>query len=60
MYTLCDSEVVSPGRYDATLVSYSDDRTLGSLAAITAGISVRDYVPKAGLCVRAFGYALLV
>lgn len=60
MYTLCDSEVVSPGCYDASLVSHPTNRTMGSLSAITAGISLRDYVTKAGLCFCAFGYTLLV
>lgn len=38
VYTVRDSEVVSPGRYDASLVSYSADRTVGALSAIAACI----------------------
>lgn len=40
VYTLCNSEVVSPGRYNASLVSYSINRTMGSLSASTTSFSI--------------------
>lgn len=60
VYTLCYSEVVSPGCDDASLVSYSANRFVGSLPATAAGFSLRDYLAEAGLCFCASGYSLLV
>lgn len=60
VYTLCYPEVVSPGRYDATLVGHSSHRTLASLSAPTTCISFRDYIAQTGMRVCAFGYSLLV
>lgn len=38
VYTVRDSEVVSPGCYNASLVSYSADWTVGALSAFAACI----------------------
>lgn len=40
VYTLCDSEVVSPGCYNASLVSNSTYRTVGSFSAVATGVSI--------------------
>lgn len=60
VYTVCDSGVVTPGRHYAALVGDSTDRSMGSLSAVAARFSFRDYVAEAGLRVCAVGYPLLV
>ena len=39
VYTVCDSEVVSPGCYNAALVGYSVNWSLGAFSASAAGFS---------------------
>ena len=60
VYTVCDSEVVSPGCYNATLVGYSINWFVGTFPASAAGFSLRDYFASFGLCFCVVGYTLLV
>lgn len=60
VYTLCHSEVVSPGRDYAALVGFTAHRSMGSFSDVATSFPVRDYVTEAGLCFCVVGYPLLV
>lgn len=49
MHTVCDSEVVSPGRNDASMACDSPNRTLGALSAPPSRVPLRDHVAQARL-----------
>ena len=60
VYTVCYSEVVSPGCHDATLVGYSVNWFVGTFSASAACFSLRDYFASSGLCFCVVGYSFLV
>lgn len=60
MYTVRDSEVVSKGCHHASMVSNSNDWSVGPIPALATGFPVRNHIAEAGLCFRVVGYLILV